>query len=262
MSALSHNSHERDQNLLFDEGPHKYTVLTDLASTYTSVTTWVHHHFTPFDALTVAKRITASKKVRPDGLHLLSAEEIVDFWSKKGEFAAKLGTALHLAIEQFYTIDAAEEVDPSLLVGNEVEWAAFQRFHEEHVIKGGLKPYRSEWMIYLEDSPTVKLAGSIDMVFRRERDGAFFIYDWKRIKELKKVNAFNVFAKTPALSHLPDTNYWHYALQLNTYKTILEAKYGLTVAGLSLVCFIGDKYSVVPLPDLTADIKELLFLIE
>jgi len=259
MSALLHNAHERDQNLLFDEGPHKYTVLTDLASTYTSVTTWVHQHFTPFDALTVAKRIKASKKVRPDNLHLLSAEEIVDFWSKKGECAAKLGTALHLAIEQFYTSVAAEEVDPTLLVGNEVEWAAFQRFHEEHVIKGGLKPYRSEWMIYLEDSPAVKLAGSIDMVFRREADGLIFIYDWKRIKELKKVNAFNVFAKTPALSHLPDTNYWHYALQLNTYKTILEAKYGLTVAGLSLVCFIGDKYSVVPLPDLTADIKELLF---
>lgn len=257
-SLLSCNAHERDQNLLFDEGPHKYTVLTDLGSAYTSVTTWVHQHFTPFDALTVAKRIKASKKVRPDNLHLLSVEEIVDFWSKKGEFAAKLGTALHLAIEQFYT-SGAEGVDPALLIGNLSEWAAFLHFHQEHVLKKGLKPYRSEWMIYLEDAATVKLAGSIDMVFERENDGALFIYDWKRIKELKKVNAFNVFAVTPALSHLPDTNYWHYALQLNTYKVILEAKYGKTVAGLSLVCFTGDKFSVVPLPDLTADIKDLLF---
>ena len=47
-------------------------------------------------------------------------------------------------------------------------------------------------------------------------------------------------AKTDCINHLPDTNYWHYSLQLNTYKMILEHKYGKKVTGLYLVCLHPD----------------------
>ena len=42
------NFHPRDEFITFDEGPHIYTVHGD--SSFTSVTTWVHSHFSHFDA--------------------------------------------------------------------------------------------------------------------------------------------------------------------------------------------------------------------
>ena len=86
-------------------------------------------------------------------------------------------------------------------------------------------------MIYDEE---LKLAGSIDMVYENP-DGTLMIYDWKRSKEISKTNGWNKSAITECIEHLPDTNFWHYSLQLNTYKTILERKYGKIVTNLYLV---------------------------
>jgi nucleoside-diphosphate-sugar epimerase len=41
-----------------------------------------------------------------------------------------------------------------------------------------------EWMIFDED---LKLAGSIDMVYENP-DGTLSIYDWKRSKDISKIN--------------------------------------------------------------------------
>ena len=111
----------------------------------------------------------------------------------------------------------------------EVEWGYFIRFVKEHP---ELKPYRTEWMVYYEE---LKLSGSIDMVFENP-DGTLQIYDWKRCQEIKHEDPFGKTATTSCISHLPDTNFWHYALQLNVYKTILEHKYGKKVTDLYLVC--------------------------
>ena len=60
---------------------------------------------------------------------------------------------------------------------------------------------------------------------------------------------------------MPDSNFWHYALQLNTYNRILERKYGKTVIDLYLVRLHPDaeenNYELIKLPDLTKEIDEL-----
>ena len=98
------------------------------------------------------------------------------------------------------------------------------------------------------------------MVYENE-DGTLSIYDWKRAKEIVKISAYNKFALSEAICHLPDTNYWHYALQLNMYKYILEKKYGKKVRDLYLVCCHPDSlqqnYELIALPDLSGEIKEL-----
>jgi hypothetical protein len=79
------------------------------------------------------------------------------------------------------------------------------------------------------------------MIFRRKSDGKFVIYDWKRSKEIKAENQFgNGLAP---LEHLPDCNYWHYTMQLNVYKWMLEKYYGLEVADLYLVILHPDNPS-------------------
>jgi hypothetical protein len=47
-------------------------------------------------------------------------------------------------------------------------------------------------------------------------------------KSLEKFVSYNQFALDP-ISHIPDTNFWHYSIQLNTYKLIIERKYGYKI---------------------------------
>jgi hypothetical protein len=85
------------------------------------------------------------------------------------------------------------------------------------------------------------------------------IYDWKRCREITKTNAANKFATHSAIEHLPDTNFWHYALQLNIYKYILQNKYGKTVTDLYLIVLHPESsgYKRIKLPDLQAEVGEL-----
>jgi hypothetical protein len=55
------NAHLRDQNIRFFENGHKYTILSDPKSTYTSVTTWNHAHFPKFDADSVIHSMMKGK---------------------------------------------------------------------------------------------------------------------------------------------------------------------------------------------------------
>jgi hypothetical protein len=90
-------------------------------------------------------------------------------------------------------------------------------------------------------------------------DGTLLIYDWKRCKEIVKENAYGSCATTECIRHLADTNFWHYALQLNTYKTIIEEKYGKKVVGLCLVCLHPNNpdYQLIEVPFLEKEMVDL-----
>jgi hypothetical protein len=92
-----------------------------------------------------------------------------------------------------------------------------------------------------------------------QRTPSLVIYDWKRCREITKTNRANKFATHPAIEHLPDTNFWHYALQLNIYKYILQNKYGKTVTDLYLIVLHPESqnYNRIKLPDLQTEVAEL-----
>ena len=260
-------AHPRDRFIRFYNRGHKYEISCDPESKYTSVTTWNHKHFPKFDADAVIQNIFKSKAWGPDHKYWgMSADEIKNSWKSNGEAVSGAGTNLHERIENFmndkrftfqYTQKELYEIynsDNKGKVDEQVEWEYFLQFVKDHP---ELKPYRTEWMIFDED---LKLAGSIDMVYENP-DGTLSIYDWKRSKEISKVNNWNKFATNPLICHMPDSNFWHYALQLNTYKAILERKYGKTVTKLCLVRLHPDNqeqtYELLDVPILTKEIQEL-----
>jgi CRISPR/Cas system-associated exonuclease Cas4 (RecB family) len=108
----------------------------------------------------------------------------------------------------------------------------------------------------------LRLSGSIDMVFEAP-DGSLQIFDWKRSKEIKKHNPWEN-SHRECISHLPDSNFWHYALQLNTYKAILERNYGKKVTDLYLVCLHPNNknkdYMKIRVPILKDEIADLFDL--
>jgi hypothetical protein len=255
------NAHPRDALILFDAGPHKYTCAGK--GDYTSVTTWNHSHFKPFDADAIITKMMNNTKTWSKSPYFgKTREEIKACWDKNRDEAAQLGTEMHYSIECYYRGGSSGGDDANIETNIPVPLTPvpltpqFLAFIADYP---NLKPYRTEWMIFNED---VRIAGSIDMVYENEADGTLMIYDWKRCKEIKKTNAFGEFALTECISHLPDTNYWHYALQLNTYKAIIEAKYDKKVSRLCLVSLHPNlpSYKIFNVPDLTTEINTLFAL--
>ena len=245
------NPHYRDAFISFDEGPHIYTIKGD--SGFTSVTTWNHSHFEHFDADKIIKNMMSSPKWPQNKYYGMTADEIKASWDKNRDEAAAAGTKMHYDIECYYN-DCPNE-NPS------IEYQYFNKFLQDFP-ELNKRPYRTEWMVYHEE---LRLAGSIDMVFEN-KDGTLQIYDWKRCRDIKKNDAFGKCANKECIEHLPDTNYWHYCLQLNTYKAILEEKYDKKITDLYLVCLHPDNknnnYQRIKVVDLQEEVKDLFRLRE
>ena len=270
-TLATRNCHERDQYIQFFEEDHKYVITNDPNNKYTSVTTWNHSHFPVFNANLIIKNMMKGKNWKEGHKYWgLTAEEIKKQWSNNSSAVSGAGTDLHFEIECFMNnpdiesgfkgnkgynhsdLHEAYLKDPK--AKEVVEWDYFINFVKDHP---ELKPYRTEWTIYDED---LKISGSIDMIYENP-DGTLSIYDWKRSKEITRVNNFNKFAINKLICHMPDANFWHYALQLNTYKRIIERKYGKIVTDLYLVRLHPDaeekNYELIKLPDLSKEIDEL-----
>lgn len=258
------NAHSRDKNIQFFEEDHKYIIKTEPDVKYTSVTTWNNSHFEQFDADKIIKNMFVSKSWKKGHKYWgLTSEQIKSQWDNSKNFASNAGTDLHFEIECFNNDDS---LPPNY--SNKDLYDKYNKISESKTIENNyfmnfikdfpdLKPYRTEWCIYHED---VKISGSIDMVYENP-DGTLSIYDWKRAKNITRINNFNKFAITPQICHLPDSNFWHYALQLNTYKAILEQKYGKKIKDLFLVRLHPDaeekNYELIELPDLSTEISDL-----
>lgn len=227
------NHHPRDEYIKFVEETHKYYVNGSCEGNI-SCTGFVHEFFGHFDAKAILTKMRKGKNWATSKYFGKTDEEIMAEWNANGKQASEAGTAMHLAIEQFLH-GSAEMI--SSTIKETPEWKYFMNFWKE--FGNDLEPYRSEWEVWCPED--IKLCGSIDMIFRRKSDGKFVIYDWKRSKEIKSENPFG--SGLAPLDHLPDTNYWHYTLQLNVYKWILEKYYGLEIADLYLVIMHPDNSS-------------------
>jgi hypothetical protein len=223
------NAHPRDKDIVFDEPTHIYTIKGS-SKGYISCTGFLHAFFGHFDPDAIIKKMMSSPKWPSSKYYGQTAAEIKAGWAKNGEEASGAGTEMHLAIEMFLN-DAAELIPTHVRATR--EWSYFMDFWRDH--GADLEPYRMEWEVWVEE---IKLAGSIDGIFRRRSDGRFLIYDWKRSKKITTDNKFQ--SGLGPMAHLPDCNYWHYSLQLNVYRWILETYYGLDVADMYLVIMHPD----------------------
>jgi len=241
------NPHERDNHITFDEPTHIYTIDGD--SNYTSVTTFVHSHFEHFDADKIIDKMMKSSKWAPGHKYWgKTPEEIKDEWEINRNEASNAGTKMHLDIEKFYN---------NISVDNDSEeFSYFTNF--QNSFAKSLKPWRTEMMVWDKD---YKLAGSVDMLFEN-KDNNLEIYDWKRSKEIVESPRFNKCGNKECIEHIPDSNFWHYSLQLNTYKHLIEKNYGRTVSGMYLVCLHPNNknknYRRIKVCDLTQEVNDLM----
>jgi hypothetical protein len=240
MDYNQQHTHERDALIHFNEADHIYT---HNGQTLESVTTIVEECFEQFDApYWAARKATAE----------VTAEMLMEQWAENGRQARDLGTLMHDRIEHYYL---GYGLDESAMKDD--TFSMFLDFTREYK----LQPYRTEWRIYYEE---YGIAGTLD--FLNYDGNEFVIFDWKRSTKLTdaagrviKESRYRKTAKSP-LQSLPDTTFYHYALQVSIYRYILEQKYGINVSRSKLGVFHPEngRYIVIDLPYLRKEVVDLL----
>lgn len=238
------HAHERDSRIQFDEPTHIYTVDGDSKS-YRSVTTLIHGLCMPFDPDETIKKMMRGPNWFKSPYYGMKPEEIKKKWTDSGAEASGAGTKMHLHIEYWYNDVLLPEPDTS------IEFQYFLRYQEK--VGSRYIPWRTEWSVFFEEA---HISGQIDMVYKNER-GKFTIADWKRAKEIKTENKYQQML--PPVEHLPDTNYWHYACQLNIYRYILQTKYGMEIDELFLVVLHPNNSSFIKInvPFLDREVEQI-----
>lgn len=247
------NQHPRDLRIQFNEEEHSYAI-DGVKTGWSSCTQFLHNFFGHFDPDAIIKKMMSNPvKWKQSKYYGQTPEEIKAGWAANGLEASTAGTRMHLDIEYFYNSSHFEELWASKKKANTLaippadfdksvaamkkddnwepnlspEWTMFQAYQEK--IGSKMIPYRTEWLVFNE---RIKVAGSIDMLYLK-KDGTYAIYDWKRSKGIEFENRYQ--SGLGPVMHLPDTNYWHYSLQLNVYRMILKEKYNMDVNELALV---------------------------
>lgn len=224
------NAHPRDSRIVFFEIGHRYEI--DGKDGYVSCTTWNHSLFAHFDAVAICRKILKNPKWKKDPeykYYQQSEAEILAGWELNRDTAANAGTLMHLNIEKYYNGVPVED--------DSVEFSYFKNFLVDHP---HLEAYRTEQTIFDED---LKISGSVDMLFRDTRNGEYHVYDWKRSKAIEYISFYKKFGIVDCVADVPDTNFFHYSLQLNTYRYILEKNYGIKIKDLFLVVMHPDNDS-------------------
>jgi ATP-dependent DNA helicase PIF1 len=208
------NKHPFDERIRFQEKGHKYWIDNNNENII-SATTYIHTFFAEFEEQKIIENIQKKEEYTTDPdykYYQMTKEQIKNVW----EEARNSGTSLHKDIENYLN---GEEYNDS------PEFQFFLTFIKDHPT---WSIYRTEWLIFAE---ILKLTGSIDAVFKNEKD-EFIIVDWKRINVLNYIGFGN--GKFP-FEHLPDSNFYHYSLQLNLYRNILERCYKIKIKDMYLV---------------------------
>ena len=252
-TAAPHNLDKTDmtfnQDGLLSFEPSEHIYLYDGRIQLTAVSNIINQFFVPFDSIGLSDWIA-----RRDGV---SQCKVLEEWDCNGLESREVGTFLHAQIESFFSNKPmsmsthfcydGKSVHVSKDVSIDEEISYFRNFMRDNSIT----PFRTEWHIFDMD---LKIAGTIDLICR---NGSHFdIYDWKRSRKASPNetvwrNGIN------GLEHVPDIGFYHYALQQNLYKYILEKNYGVNVDNMYIVVLhpmFGD-YQKFKIPIMSKEIS-------
>lgn len=181
-------------------------------------------------------------------------------WDCKGAESREVGTYLHEQIHKHFIRETpdftyhfqynGEEVHVDKIVDISTEYTYFKKFlNEENII-----PFRTEWQIF---DPVLRIAGTIDFLSRN--DSEFDLYDWKRSDKIDR-NATVWNYGINGLESVPDTRYYHYCLQLNMYKYILEKNYNIAINKMYLVVLhpVYNTYQKIEVPTMTNVVNSII----
>jgi hypothetical protein len=224
-----------DPHLAFAEEGHQYTAWGQRVQR--STTKLIAECFGAFDGAGCVETYYEAWKANPKSEYHARIHAALDAGASEEEAKASilamweqwrdLGTALHAHCELDLN-GVAPALDPALAP----EVAQFEQFKASaFVAERGLRPYRTELCVaYRAADGVVVCAGRVDALFV-DAEGSFYLLDFKRSK--RKLGGgqrgFQGAMGTGVASHLAETDFHKYSLQLACYALMLEQTHGIAV---------------------------------
>ena len=245
--------YQQDQFIDFEPEGHIYTYKGQVQ--LLPVSSLIAYFFERFDAQAAA--------LRQWDKYRIPIEESLAKWEKIGKKASEVGTFMHEQTENYFR-DGSFATDYPFEYAGEVEHVSIEKekqYFLQFVHDYDIHPYRQEWPVY---DTELNIAGTIDMICK-ETDGTFTIYDWKRSGKVVNpqgqpiVEAFGGKTGFNGIK-LPDTSYYHYCMQQNLYRYMLEKNYGIHVRAMNLVVLCPEypSYFVAQVPKMDEVIDQII----
>lgn len=184
--------------------------------------------------------------LRDHNLHsrlLQSQSDYLQKWSSAGKDAANSGTDEHSRRE-------AQVLESGFIIWGGIE------YHYDPSLTILDVGNTAEPLVLVEAllwNHELKIAGLSDLLF--VKDGVISIGDYKSNKEITR-ESFGGKTMLPPLQNLPDSNYWHYSLQLGLYQRMACDLSGLEFGDLTIIQTANPEYGrqkdvILPLSRLT-----------
>ena len=202
-------------SIVFNAADHSYKSIEADEIKWISVTSLVSQFKKPFDAKTVAERVTKSKRSKWFGI---PPQKILEIWDSEANRATTLGTYYHNQREadlcSFASIERDGITVPVITPVEEIDGlkqAPSQR------LDPGVYP---EHMVFLKSAGICGQSDLVEVV-----NGYVNITDYKTNKEIKTESFKDWEGISEKLlmpvNNLDDCNFNHYALQLSIYMYII-----------------------------------------
>ena len=209
MPSCSKDKNPRGVEIVFTEEDHSYrSVIGGKPLKYVSGTTFISSFFPQFDPYGTIAESCARKRG-------ITKAEIQAEWAEKAKKSCIYGTKIHETCED--VLKGSKTLRNKPLDDREKATMRNAIRMCENLLKRGT-PEGIEKIVFDE---TLGIAGTIDLLMRSKKDGMLWILDHKSNSSIDVENRYNAFAKPP-ISHVPDTNFWHYSLQLNLYEYLMK----------------------------------------
>ena len=232
------NKHKNDKNIITYGKRHIYYIKNS-NSKYLSVSNIIDYFFPNIEFNDFKINVKDTKK---GGYKKAKTKKILD---KKYEIKGYQGKKLHKDIEKY--------LNRCSVKNNSIDFKHFIDFINNN---SDLEIYRTEWLVY---SKKYKIVGIVDAIFRNKKNNKFYLYDWKRVKNIyMKPNFFYNYGYYP-IDNIPNLNAYHYFLQLNFYKLILK-EYNIEIDNM-YICQLSpelDNYKTIKSYDMMNEIHQIL----
>lgn len=247
MPACSTAEHPSGIKITFEEDTHKYSsIINGVEITYISGTQFLSQFFPKFDP---DGTITA-RCAKREGI---TVDEMKARWAAKGKESCRLGTRMHECCEDI-------ELGRSLrnTAENEVEQKRFDNaIKMANAFRQRLDILGVEKIVF---DPELRIAGTIDLFAQSRKNKNYVIIDHKSNAEIERDNKYRKYCLDP-ISHLDDTSFIHYALQLNLYSYLLK-KNKYVPGDAKFQYFLNhvtpEKAELIELPDLQLEIRDMM----
>ena len=167
----------------------------------------------------ITQEILDEYKVNSEELNSVT-EVVLDEWKEKGKTATDRGTKIHKDYEMSIL---SRQYDLVKGFGDFINRDA--QLIDNNIIKAGNYVLPELLISRVSDDGYLRIAGQADLVI--VEGNKFKVLDFKTNKEIKQKSYYDNRRKKYEtmkypLTHLHDTNFWHYTLQLSIYAWMIE----------------------------------------